>query len=115
MNNPIAILNGDQIYCDELIRENARLTVQHEVDQLKMATLERQIEDQTANIASLEAHSCTREGQEELAALQSTVAKAVKDLHFVMAGGDACKVCAKTCMMGEGNCQPVWVGEKMGV
>ena len=35
-----------------------------------------------------------------------------KDLHFVMAGGDPCKVCAKVCMMGEGNCQPVWTGEK---
>ena len=38
--------------------------------------------------------------------------KAIKDLHFVMAGGDPCKVCAKVCMMGEGNCQPVWTGEK---
>ena len=28
MNNPTVILNGDQVYCDELIRENARLTIQ---------------------------------------------------------------------------------------
>ena len=67
MNNPTVILNGDQVYCDELIRENARLTIQHEVDQQKMEAL---------------------------------------------AGGDPCKVCAKVCMMGEGNCQPVWMGEK---
>jgi len=109
MNNPTVILNGDQVYCDELIRENARLTIQHEVDQQKMEALERQIEDQAANIASLEANSYARE---ELAALRQTVYKAIKDLHFVMAGGDPCRVCAKKCMMGEGNCQPVWTGEK---
>lgn len=85
MNNPTVILNGDQVYCDELIRENARLTIQHAVDRQKM---------------------------EELADLRRTVDKAIKDLHFVMAGGDPCKVCAKVCMMGEGNCQPVWTGEK---
>ena len=112
MNNPTVILNGDQVYCDELIRENARLTIQHEVDQQKMEALERQIEDQAANIASLEAHSYAREDLEELADLRRTVDKAIKDLHFVMAGGDPCKVCAKVCMMGEGNCQPVWTGEK---
>ena len=60
MNNPTVILNGDQVYCDELIRENARLTIQHEVDQQKMEALERQIEDQAANIASLEAHSISQ-------------------------------------------------------
>lgn len=60
MNNPTVILNGDRVYCDELIRENARLTIQHEVDQQKMEALERQIEDQAANIASLEAHSYAR-------------------------------------------------------
>lgn len=108
MNNPTVILNGDQVYCDELIRENARLTIQHEVDRQKMEALE-------ANIASLEAHSYAREDLEdleELADLRRTVDKAIKDLHFVMAGGDPCKVCAKVCMMGEGNCQPVWTGEK---
>ena len=46
------------------------------------------------------------------ASVQKLVDKAIKDLHFVMAGGDPCKVCAKVCMMGEGNCQPVWTGEK---
>ena len=69
MNNPTVILNGDQVYCDELIRENARLTIQHEVDRQKMEALERQIEDQAANIASLEAHSYAREDLEELADL----------------------------------------------
>ncbi len=36
MSSPIAILNGDQVYLDELIRENARLTVQHEADQQRI-------------------------------------------------------------------------------
>ena len=75
MNNPTVILNGDQVYCDELIRENARLTIQHEVDRQKMEALERQIEDQAANIASLEAHSYAREDLEELAALMKQQAE----------------------------------------
>ena len=54
------ILNGDKIYCDELILENARLTVQHEVDRQKIAGLEQQIADQAENIASLEVHSYAR-------------------------------------------------------
>ena len=106
------VLNKETIFTDELIRENARLTIQHEVDQQKKEALERQIEDQAANIASLEAHSYAREDLEEMADLRRMVDKAIKDLHFVMAGGDPCKVCAKVCMMGEGNCQPVWTGEK---
>ena len=36
MSNPTVILNGDQVYCDELIRENARLTIQHEADRLTL-------------------------------------------------------------------------------
>ena len=39
MSNPTMILNGDQIFCDELIRENARLTVQHEADKLTIEAL----------------------------------------------------------------------------
>ena len=78
MNNPTVILNGDQVYCDELIRENARLTIQHEVDRQKMEALERQIEDQAANIASLEAHSYAREDLEELADLLEVMQAVVK-------------------------------------
>lgn len=44
-------------------------------------------------------------------ALNSKLRQAVADLHFVMAGGDACKVCAVKCAFGEGNCKPVWRGE----
>lgn len=99
-------------YIDELIRENARLAIQHEADQQKMEALEQQIEDQAANIASLEVHSYARENFENLQHYKSKLLKAINDLHFVMAGGDPCRVCAKKCMMGEGNCQPVWTGEK---
>lgn len=45
MSNPTMILNGDQIFCDELIRENARLTVQHEADKLTIEALRQQVQD----------------------------------------------------------------------
>lgn len=112
MSNPTMILNGDQIFCDELIRENARLTVQHEADVQRMKELRAAVikaESEAAEIAAVDESVAELE---ELADLRRTVDKAIKDLHFVMAGGDPCKVCAKVCMMGEGNCQPVWTGEK---
>lgn len=112
MSNPTVILNGDQIYCDELIRENARLTVQHEADRLKIEALEQQVADQAENIASLEVHSYAREDFDDLQHYKRQLLKAMADLRYVMAGGDPCKVCSKKCMMGEGNCRPVWTGEK---
>lgn len=110
MNNQTVILNGDQIYLEELVRENARLTIQHEVDRQKMDALEQQVADQAENTASLEVHSYAREDFENLQHYKSQLLKALTDLRFVMAGGDPCRVCAKKCMMGEGNCQPVWRG-----
>ena len=113
--NSAVMLNGDQVYLDELIRENARLTVMQEAFRVRIAELEQQIEDQAANIASLEVHSYARESADDLRHYRHykrLLKKAVNDLHFFMAGGDPCKVCAKKCMMGEGNCQPVWTGEK---
>ena len=38
--------------------------------------------------------------------------RALDDLHFVMARGDACKVCACKCTFGTGECKPVWKGEE---
>lgn len=111
--NPAVMLNGDQVYLDELIRENARLTVMQEAFRVRIAEPEQQIEDQAANIASLDVHSYARESADDLRHYKILLKKAVNDLHFVMAGGDPCKVCAKKkCMMGEGNCRPVWTGEK---
>lgn len=48
------ILNGDQVYCDELIRENARLTIQHEADRLTLEQMRKQCvssEECTAKVA----------------------------------------------------------------
>lgn len=48
----------------------------------------------------------------EAAALSAKLAQAVEDLHFVMAGGDPCKVCTVKCLMGPGDCNPRWRGEE---
>lgn len=118
MSNPTMILNGDQIFCDELIRENARLTVQHEADVQRMKELRAAVikaESEAAEIAAVDESVAERELKKAVAdasGLSARLAEAIKDLHFVMAGGDPCKVCAKVCMMGAGNCQPVWTGEK---
>ena len=43
--------------------------------------------------------------------LEKQLAKATEDLHFVMAGGDACTVCKNKCLMGTADaCQPRWKG-----
>lgn len=110
--NPAVMLNGDQVYLDELIRENARLTVMQEAFRVRIAELEQQIEDQAANIASLEVHSYARESADDLRHYKSLLKKAVNDLHFIWLAADPCKVCAKKCMMGEGNCRPGLTGEK---
>lgn len=54
--------------------------------------------------------ACER-AQERARFAEAKLNKAVADLRFVMAGGDACKVCAVKCAFGEGNCKPVWRGE----
>lgn len=100
------------IYMDELVRENARMAVQHEADRLKIEMLEQQIADQAANIASLEAHAYAREDAEEHHHAEAKLRQAISDLHFVMAGGDPCKVCTVKCAFGEGHCKPVWRGEE---
>ena len=104
------VMSKETIFTDELIRENARLTIQQEVDRQKIEALEQRVADQAENIASLEAHSYAREDFDNLLHYKSQLLKAIADLRFVMAGGDPCKVCGKKCMMGEGNCQPVWRG-----
>ena len=103
------VTDKETIFVDELIRENARLTVQHEADRLNIETLEQQIADQAANIASLEAHSYAREDAEEHRRTKATLAQAREVIHFLMKSGDPCKVCAKTCKMGE-ECVPLWRG-----
>jgi len=54
MTASTVILNGDQVYCDELIRENARLTIQHEADRLTLEQMRKQCvssEECTAKVA----------------------------------------------------------------
>lgn len=60
--------------------------------------------------AAAEALAAYEEAQGRARMVEAKLAGAIKDLHFVMAGGDPCKVCAKTCKMGE-PCQPVWKQE----
>lgn len=111
MSNSTVILNGDQVYCDELIRENARLTIQHEADRLRLEEREAKLAEAVRDGTNEALEACAR-AQDRARVAEVMLDKAIKDLHFVMAGGDPCRVCAKKCMMGEGNCQPVWIGEK---
>ena len=114
------VMSKETIYTDELIRENARLIVQHEADKLTIEALRQQVQDleryaKEAEEAGAMCNAVQKEAammKAELDAERAAYAKLLKDMHFVMAGGDPCKVCAKVCMMGEGNCQPEWTGEK---
>ena len=106
---PSVMLNGDQVFVDELIRENARLTIQHEADQQDLR--------QRAATEELEAMVDKAKADYEVArqeaqALDARLRRAIADLHFVMAGGDPCKVCTVGCLMGAGDCKPVWRGEQ---
>lgn len=44
-SNLTVILNGEQVFCDELIRESARLAIQHEADKLTIEALRQQVQD----------------------------------------------------------------------
>lgn len=44
-SNLTVILNGEQVFCDELIRESARLAIQHEADKLTIEVLRQQVQD----------------------------------------------------------------------
>lgn len=113
MSNPVAVLNGDQIYLDELIRENARLTIQHEADHQHILALSDQVEMLEAEAATgQDAAERARTAENELGKADAMLRRAIEDLHFVMAGGDACKVCALKCTFGTGDCKPVWKGEE---
>lgn len=104
--NPTVILNGDQIYMDELIRENARLTIRHEADQMVIEELtEKMGLMETAERAAKEAVPL----KIELDKTKALLAQASEVIHYLMKSGDPCKVCAKTCKMGE-ECVPLWRG-----
>lgn len=114
------VTDKDTIFVDELIRENARLTVQHEADQQRILALCDRVEqleqDEGSAVKALEAcgraQDRARIAEVKLGQSEAMLRKAVADLHFVMAGGDPCKVCTVKCAFGEGTCKPVWRGEK---
>lgn len=107
------VTDKETIFVDELIRENARLTVQHEADHQRILVLSDRVEMLEAEAATgQDAAERARTAENKLGKADAMLRQAIMDLHIVMAGGDPCRVCAKKCMMGEDNCQPVWIGEK---
>lgn len=119
MNSPIAILDGGQIYPDELVRENARLTVQVEAErqhrqEIEAALTRLKLENESLTSRAEQAESdlsLVAAGLEREKVLASQLDRAIKDLHFVMAGGDACTVCKNKCLMGTTDvCKPRWKG-----
>lgn len=119
MSNPVVILNGDQVYLDELVRENARLTVLVETERQHRRKLEAALEqlkneNEALSYRAEQAEgdlSLAAEGMKQEKAMATKLDQAIKDLHFVMANGDACQVCGKKCLMGTADaCEPRWKG-----
>lgn len=109
---PSVMLNGDQVFVDELIRENARLTIQHEADQQVIRDLRQRAATEELEAMVDKAKADYEVARQEAQALDARLRRAIADLHFVMAGGDPCKVCTVGCLMGAGDCKPVWRGEQ---
>ena len=111
------VMDKGTIFADELIRENARLTVQHEADHQRILALcdrVEQLEQENSNLSSRAEQAegdlgLVAAGLEREKVLASKLDQAVKDLHYVMADGDACKVCKNKCVMGA-DCEPRWSG-----
>ena len=113
------ILAGAQIYTEELVRENARLTVQVEAErqhrrELEAALARLKAENEALSDRAEQAESdlgLVAAGLEREKVLASKLDQAIHDLHFVMADGDACTVCKNKCLMGTADaCQPRWKG-----
>ena len=113
------ILNGDQVYTEELVRENARLTVQVEAErqhrrELEAALARLKMENEALSSRAEQAEGdlgLVAAGLEQEKVLASKLDQAIQDLHFVMADGDACTVCKNKCLMGTADgCEPRWKG-----
>lgn len=101
-------------YMDELIRENARLTVQLEARDQIIATLQEDVAKAKAAGAA-EAVSDYGQALERANKAEARLRQAEADLLFVMGGGEPCDVCAKVCTFGSKDCKPVWrCNEKAG-
>lgn len=106
---------------------NMKLLKQHiAILQTHMESVNRLTESLATDADMLEKDMCTEDpetnealeqaarSQEQARIAEAKLSKAIADLHFVMAGGDPCKVCTVKCSFGEGNCKPVWRGEEAG-
>jgi len=112
------VTDKDTIFVDELIRENARLTVQAEAGQQYRRELEEAVSQLKQKNDALASRAELAEGDLELVkaglerekVLAAKLDQVIQDLHFVMAGGDVCKVCKNKCLMGTADCKPRWKG-----
>ena len=109
------------VYVDELIRENARLAIQHEADRQRILALSDRAEMLEAEAATgrdaAEACEAAMEraqvAEDKLGEANAMLRRAIRDLHFVMADGDACTVCKNKCPRGTADaCEPRWRGEE---
>lgn len=96
-------VKSQEAFVDAIIRECALMMIQKEADALKIEELEERLNATPPSVATTNDY--------ENSILQQRLNKAIADLHFVMAGGDPCKVCSAKCTFGEKNCKPVWCGE----
>ena len=112
-------VDKETIFTDELIRENARLTVQVEAERQHRRELEAALDRLKRENKALSDRAEQAEGDLGLVAaglerekvLASKLDQAIRDLHFVMAGGDACTKCKNKCLMGTADgCEPRWKG-----
>ena len=112
-------MDKETIFTDELIRENARLTIQVEAERQHRRELEAALDRLKRENKALSDRAEQAEGDLGLVAaglerekvLASKLDQAIQDLHFVMAGGDACTKCKNKCMMGTADgCEPRWKG-----
>lgn len=94
-------LKTDTVFVDTIIRECALMMIQKEADTQKIAELEERL-------SALPPSGSTLPDSYDKSILQKQLNDAIADLHFVMAGGDPCKVCSAKCTFGEKNCKPVW-------
>jgi len=113
------VTDKDTVFVDELIRENARLTVQHEADHQRILALCDRVDQLERENSTLSSQVKMAEDDLKLAAdgmarekvLATKLDQAIKDLHRIMAGGDACTVCKNKCLMGTADaCEPRWKG-----
>lgn len=100
-------LKTDTVFVDTIIRECALMMIQKEADAQKIVELEERLSTLPPSVSN----GYALVDNHENSILQKQLNDAIADLHFVMAGGDPCKVCSAKCTFGEKNCKPVWRGE----